>query len=343
MQRVRKQILISAVSIFILVPIASVSDSESGAEEKLDLELRLKPGQKYDMRLTTELKREDESFMFVRGMRFEVEEVSANGIALIKVTYRTLIQDATRQVISDGGCRAVVVGPRLVCFQYDSTRQSVEDNYPEVPAIGAAGLGESFIIKVTPKGKVIGLFGLEEMQTRIAERVIAWDEKYFKKKGYEYDELRREVRRHNTKSHYSEYEIKNVLSDLIIAFPEQPLAIGGSWMDKVKIWGKNNEIDGTYTLKNNENGIVAINLSAKRTAEEEPFSWVNNEGRAVGFKIVGFCEGMFELEQQTGWLANSKVKTRFTGKVIDAEANDQMTKPILEEEVITVETVVLVD
>lgn len=303
--------------------------------KKLDLKLQSKPGQRFGVRLTTELYCGDESFEFERGVGFEVEEVDPNGVTTIRVTYRTLKLDITCQVASTGCCRTDVGDPRLVRFQYDSTNQSV--NIDLSIAIEAAGVGESFIIKVTPKGKIVDLDGIEQMQTRIAKRVIAWDQKYFEKKGYQYPELRKEVKTHNTKSHYSEREIKNMLSDMIMVFPEQHVGIGDSWIDKVKIWGKNYDLSGTYTVESAGKGILTVSLSAKRTSREQPFSWVNNEGRKVGFRIIGSYEGRFEIEQETGWLVRSKVKTRFTGEVIDAEANDAETKPILEEEVITVE------
>ena len=361
----RKQILTSTVSIFTVVLIAGLWPAESCAAEKLDLKLRLKPGQKYGMRLITEMKRmetmegkqEHESFMFDRGMGFEVKEVDANGVALVEVTFQTL----RMKVIRAGGYR----------MEYDSTKQSAADDYSKVPAIEAAGLGESFSIKISPKGEIIEVEGLEEMCLGMIEKVDEWDKKYLRlemvpcrreetsgsgetgqspvimdweKMSPSYKKVWREVRRHNIKeSTYSEKEIRNMLSDMIMAFPDQPLEIGDSWTDKIKIWGKNEDIDGAYTLKDTKKGAVTVDLSARRTTEEEPFSWVNDEGREVGFKIVGSYEGNFEIDQKTSWLVRSKVKTRFTGKVIDKEANDQMTKPILMEEVITVEPVVLGD
>ena len=329
----KKQTLISAVSIFILVLIAGVWAAESHAVEKLDLKLRLMPGQTYSVRHTHKVKYENDSFLYVRDIGFEVERADANGIAMIKVTYQALKMDITRESF-DGGCGVKLARPILVRIQYDSTKQSLADDDPNLPVIEAAGVGESFGIKITPNGKIIGLYGLERMHTRIAERVIAWDKEHLEKK---WAERLKVVRRHNTRSYYSEREIRNMLTDVFVTFPEQPLSVGDSWTDKVKIWGKNYEIEGTYTLKDNEKGIVAIDLSAERTPEEEAFSWVNNEGRTVGFKIVGSFEGRFEVEQQTGWLVRSKIKTWFTGKVIDKEAKDQMTKPILQEEVVTVE------
>ena len=354
----QKQILISVVSILIFVPIGNVLATDNFAAEKLDLKLRLKPGQKYDMRLITELKRtetiegkqEHESFMFDRGMGFEVEEVDADGVAKVRVTFRTL----QMKVIRVGGFRS----------EYDSTKQSVADDYSKVPSIEAAGLGESFSIKISPKGEIIEVKGLEEMYSRIFEKVEEWNEKYlimemvpcketerscsskttrspttlsWKEMSESNKKVWREVRMHNIKATYSEKEIRNMLSDMIVAFPEQPVAIGGSWVDKMKIWGKNKDIDGTYILTNSEGGIVAMDLSAKKTAEEQPFWRVNNEGREVGFKIIGSCKGSFEIDKTSGWLVCSKVNMRFTGQVIDEEANDQMTKPILKEEVISVE------
>jgi len=325
----QKRVLLSAVLILILLLIPSFWAAESCANEKLDLKLRLKTGQKYGVRLTTELKtsktigdkKEHESFMFAKGMGFEVKELEANGVASVKVTYRTLQMKVARA----GGYR----------MEYDSRKQSIADGYSKIPAIEAVCVGEKFEMRVVPEGKIIELKGVEQMHSRMIEKINAWDEKYLKIGFYErHKESFKERRRLNTKSIHSEKEIKNMLSDIIMAFPERPLGIGDSWTDKVKIWGKNYEIEGTYTLKDSKQETVTIGLVGKRTLEEEPFSWVNNEGREVGFKIVGSCQGTFEVDEENGWLIRSEVNMRFTGKVIDEEVNDQMTKPILEQEVI---------
>ena len=345
----------TASSVFIVVLIAGIWASDSCAAEKLDLKLRLKPGQKYDMRLITELKRtetikdkqEHESFMFARGMGFDVKQVDASGVASIKVTFRTLQID----VIQEGGVRV----------EYDSTKQSIADDYSKIPVMDAASVGESFVMKLTPKGKIIELNGVEQMHERIIKKILKWDETFLRMVPCATKEMSsisktdqpdirgwkdmsqkskkrwKEMRRRNTKAHYSEKEIKNMLSDMIMAFPDQSLAIGDAWTDKVNIWGKNDEIDGTYRLKDSEKGTIVIDLSAKRTPEEEAFSWVNNEGREVGFKLVGSCEGSFEIDQNTGWLVRSKFRTRFTGEVIDPEADNQMPEPITEQELIIVE------
>ena len=352
----KKQIIL-AVSIFIFIQIAGALVAESSAAEKLDLMLRLNPGQKYGVRLIMELKRtetiegrqEHESFMFARGIGFDVKQVDDNSVASVEVTFRTLQVNIAR---GDFRC------------EYDSTRQSIADGYSKVPEIEAASAGEGFVIKLTPKGEVIEIKGLEEMYSRIFEKVEEWNEKYliiemvpcgetegsssskttrspttlsWKEMSESYKKVWREVTMHNIKSTYSEKEIGNMLSDMIMTFPDQSLAVGDAWADKVKIWGKNSEIDGTYTLKNSKNGMVAIDLGAKRTAEERPFSWVNNEGREVGFKLVGSCDGSFEIDQNTGWLMRSKSKARFTGKVIDPEANNQTPESIMEQELIIVE------
>jgi hypothetical protein len=342
----QKRILISIVSFFFLDLIVSVLPTKSCAAEKLDLKLRLKPGKKYDMRLITDLKRsktikgeqKNESFMFAKRMGFEVKEVDNNGVASIEVTFRTL----QMKVIRAGG----------YSVEYDSSKQSIAEDYSKMPAIEAAGVGESFIIKLTAKGKIIGLKGLEQMHSRIIEKVNEWDEKYlimemvscgkkeasstskadsppvvrkWKEMSEKYKENWKEKRRHNIKSNYSEKEIKNMLSDMIMVFPDQSLAIGDAWTDKVRIWTKTQEINGTYRLKDSKKGTIVIDLSAKRTAEEEPFSRVNNEGRKVGFKLVGSCQGSLEINEKSGWLIRSKLHMRFTGSVSK------------EEEVITVE------
>jgi hypothetical protein len=328
----QKRILISAVSALVLVQIADVWAAESCSAEKLDLKLWLKPGQKFDMRLITELKgsetiegrEEHESFMFAWGMGFEVKEADPNGAASVKVTYQTL----QMKVIRAGGYHV----------EYDSTKQSIADDYSKIPAIEVAGVGESFEMKVTPNGRIIELSGIERMHHRISEKVIGWDEKYVKTKYYErHRESLQEMRRLNTKSYYSQEEIKNMLSDMIMFFPGRPLAIGDSWTHKVKIWGKNYEIDGTYIVKDRQKGTVIINLTANRTPEEKVFSSVNNQGREQRFKIVGSCKGSLEIDEQSGWLIRSRVDMRFAGELIEKAGDKKMAQPTLQQEVITVE------
>jgi hypothetical protein len=230
--------------------------------------------------------------------------------------------------------------------EYDSTRQSIADDYSKIPGIEAASVGESFVVKLTPKGEIIEVRGLEEMYSQIFEKVEEWNEKYlimemvpceeaegscsskttsspttlsWKEMRESTKKVWREVRMHNIKSAYSEKEIRNMLSDMIMTFPDQLLAIGDSWTDRIKIWGKNQEINGTYRLKDSKKGTIVIDLSAKRTAEEEPFSWVNNEGRKVGFKLVGSCQGSIEIDEKSGWLIRSKMHMRFTGSVSENE------------------------
>lgn len=345
----KRRILTPTISIFCVLLFPCVLAGEDLANDKLDLKLRLKTGQKYDMRLTTELKRKNESFMFAKGMGFEVKEVDTNGVASMEVTFRTVQVNIIRE-----GFRC----------EYDSTKQSIADDYSKIPEIEAAGVGETFVIKLTPKGEIIEVKDLEEMYSRIFEKVEEWNEKYlimgmvpcketekscsskttrspttlsWKEMSESNKKVWREVRMHNIKATYSKKEIENMLSDMIVAFPSEPLAVGNSWKDKVKIWTKAREIEGNYTLKGIEKGTVTIDLTAKRTPKEEPFSWVNDEGSEVGFKLVGYCEGMFEVDQQTGWLLHSKVKNVFTREIIDKEGENKQPQTYLKEELITVE------
>jgi len=345
----KRRILTPTISIFCVLLFPCVLAGEDLANDKLDLKLRLKTGQKYDMRLTTELKRKNESFMFAKGMGFEVKGVDTNGVASMEVTFRTLQVNIIRE-----GFRC----------EYDSTKQSIADDYSKIPEIEAAGVGETFVIKLTPKGEIIEVKDLEEMYSRIFEKVEEWNEKYlimgmvpcketekscsskttrspttlsWKEMSESNKKVWREVRTHSIKATYSKKEIENMLSDMIVAFSSEPLAVGNSWKDKVKIWTKAREIEGNYTLKGIEKGTVTIDLTAKRTPKEEPFSWVNDEGQKVDFKLVGSCKGTFQIDEETGWLVRSKVNMRFTREVLEKPENGKKTEPVVEEEIITVE------
>jgi hypothetical protein len=311
--------------------------------EKLDMRLRLKCGQLYGARLIRDLKitrtiqndEGEEDFMFAFGMDFEVEDVDANEVARMKVTYRTVKADITRWPSDSGCCGGACDSPVSRRFRYDSTKDSVADVYSEIWAGNAAALGESFIVKVAPKGRIIEFEGLDEMHRRMIDKVAGWDGEFLSVDARTLACLK-EVTEHSIKVYYREDEMRNMLGDMIMAYPERPVGFGESWVGKVRIWGNQHEIDGTYTLKGNDDGVTVVDLAAERDLDEGPCPWVDGKEHNKDFRLAGSCNGSFEIDEASAWLIRSKLNMRFTGEVIEEADAKQVTEPILEEEVIIV-------
>jgi len=359
-----------AVGIFVLIFVVGILASDSDATEKLDLKLRLKPGQKYGMRTIME----DKISQTIGGKQlnishtkstavgFEVKEVDANGIALVKVTYRTL-QEKT--VSPEGG------------MEYDSTKPDTHAENPLAPTYTAM-MGESFVMKVAPEGKIVELKGIDEMFGRMAEKIIKAEDELISKApmgickrkknnsaaaGEAQEEIsaeekaRRRIERLNKRygsrkkrkealkemikkmPMFGEDQIKNMLSDMIMVFPDRPVGIGDSWTAKMILASQSLpiEIDGTYTVKGSKKGVVIVDISSKRDLDDE--------GVPIGkvrMKIAGSYQGTLEIDEASGWVIRSKANMKFSGEMKMA-ANKQMpqgmTVPISIESVITVEPI----
>ncbi len=161
-------------SVFVLLIAILVSDS--GAAQKLDLKLRLKPGQKYGILITTEDevaqtimgRQQDISHTKAMGLEFDVEQVDANGIATIKVTYRTLKEKTSSWA---GG------------MEYDSTKPAGTFADNPLALTYAAMMGQSFGMKVSPRGTIVEVNGIEQLFEEIAEKIVAAEDDLIKTKG----------------------------------------------------------------------------------------------------------------------------------------------------------------
>lgn len=349
-----------AVGIFVLIFVVGILASDSDATEKLDLKLRLKPGQKYGMRTIME----DKISQTIGGKQlnishtkstavgFEVKEVDANGIALVKVTYRTL-QEKTK--MGTGG----------TVFEYDSTDPCTAVGNPLAPTY-AALMGDGFIMKATPEGEIVGLDGIDEMFSRMAEKVVQAEDKMIssappgtcniKNTGKSQEEMsvderaRKRIERINNQYGgrekrieavekmiknnplFAEKQIRNMLGNMIMPFPSRPVGIGDSWTAKMISATQSLpiEMDRTYTVKGSKKGVVIVDVSSKRHLDDEAVL----VGK-VRMKLAGFYQGTSEIDGTSGWMIRKKANMRFSGEV----TQQGMTVPISIESVITVEPI----
>ena len=138
---------------------------------------------------------------------------------------------------------------------------------------------------------------------------------------------------------FSEDQIKNMLSDMIMVFPDRPVGIGDSWTAKMILASQSLpiEIDGTYSVKASKKGVVIVDVSSKRHLDDEAVPI----GKAR-MKIAGSYQGTLEIDEASGWVIRSKANMKFSGEM-KIDANKQMpqgmTVPISIESAITVEPI----
>jgi uncharacterized protein YuzE len=314
---------------------------------QIELKLKLEAGQKFKVRLNQELHRiggefkKGEDFNFEREMAFAVESIDEKGTAKIKITFERIAHDITRETL-DGGCGVKLTEPVWMRYKYDSTKQSIDNNDPNIPAIDAGSIGESFFIAISQQGQIEEFWGLEEMQSRIAEKAIYHTNKTLAARlGERYEKIRskyEELEKHNTKAQYSERELKTILTDVFWVWPKGVLKVGQSWDGSIDIWGKSRHIPAKYKLDNDANGVLFVVFEGSRTADDEPFKWVNDEGKVISFNIVGSCKGELQIDKKTGLLIQTKVQSEFTKETVGEEKKKEC-KPLIEKEIITLKRI----
>jgi len=317
---------ILAVLVFVLT--ACIWTTESCAAEKIDLKLRLKPGQKYGVRVITDQKisqtmQEQEQkidYLTDMGMGFEVLAVDADGTASVKITYQTI--------------RAKMSGT-MGMIEYDSTETdaAVGEDDTEKQMIGQmfeGMVGLSFVMKVNTQGKVVEVKGFKEMMQQMAEKIGADD-------PAENEEIKEFL-----KNFLSEDKVKMMGSNMSLAFPSQPVGIGDSWTDKETMSvGFPIEIDNTYTLKESKNGVAIVDISSMMDLGENGAS-IEIGPMKMNMEMTGSVQGTSEINEASGWMIRSKMKMQLAGQMSIAP-NEQMpegmTVPMSIESVITIEPI----
>jgi len=336
----------AAFTMFLFILIVGLSAPKGYAVEKLDLILRLEPGQKYDVQVTTENKikqtiegtQQDINHTKTTGLDFEVEKVDANDIASIKVTYQTL-QEKTESTF--GG------------FEYDSKKTYTAKDNSLAPAYTAL-MGQSFIARVTPKGEIVGLDGLDEMFSRMAEKILVAEDEFISKapmgtckikqdgnsttikeeisaeerakrriektdKMYGSREKRKQAIKEMIEKYpfFSEKQMEDMVRNTIMVFAGRPVGIGDSWEGKVVCsYAPLPDIGVTYTLKEDKQEVVDINVSSKIDLDNVPASIEGNPAPQV--KMTGYYQGTSQIDKASGWIIHKKVTMQLSGQLMQS-------------------------
>jgi hypothetical protein len=298
---------------------AIVSDGYS-AEEKFDLKLKLKKGQKLGLRMVTNQKmsqtvmgqEQNMNQMMAVGMSFEVLDVDAEADMSIKTAYQAI--------------HARMEGPMGV-LEYDSTKPAEPAAGNPMAAMYGAMLGSSVVLKISPKGGVLGIEGIDKMIEKMADKMAT-------------DEAMKQQMKESMKNFINEEKMKEMSGTMVATLPENPVGIGQTWTNKISVpVGFPMEIEATNTLAEHKDGVFTIRTNAKFDSGNEPKP-VEMGPMKMTMKMKGEQKGTIQIDAATGWIISRKTDMKFTGQFM-AEANEQMpqgmTVPMTIESVITVE------
>jgi hypothetical protein len=285
------------------------------------------------------------------GLEFEVEEIDANGIAWIKVTYLTLQEKAES-----------VPGK----MEYDSTKPDAATDHAFALTYSAM-IGQSFVMKVTPEGKMLELQGIDEMYLGMAEKIVEGEDESVRKRATERmaegaeERTERYIEALNQKYGsrkkreeavsdlikknplFTEEKIRGMVGNVIMPFPGEPAEIGDSWHGGMVLPAAAPvDIDLTYTLKEKRQGVVVIGISSKIELVDEAASTQDSPLGPTKASMTGSYEGALEIDSSSGWMIRKKATMRCSGKMKMAP-NKQMPQgmalPMSMESITTVEPI----
>jgi hypothetical protein len=325
--------------------IAAIWCNNCFAAESIDLKLRLEPKQKYSLRIIEKYQSLSWNNAIINNevtneLEFEVEKVDADNVASIKVTYLKLKEKSASQY-----------GQR----EYDSTNPEISADNPFALTYSSM-IGQGFIMKVSPQGKILELTGVDEMYLKMAEKLAdSEDEDLRKKLGdkaqraideknkrYGSRDKRVEALKERLKKNpmIGEWRFMELVTNVVVPFTGKPIGIGDSWQAGVMHLSMlPDEIEETYTLKEKNRTFYTIDISSKIDMDNVAVT----EGRSQAkVSLKGSYEGSLQIDQTSGWLIRKNATLKITGEMKIA-ANKQMPKenttPISKEYIITVEPI----
>jgi len=331
--------------------IAAMWCTNCSAGEDIDLKLRFKPKQKHNLRIIEENKISQKAMgqsidinqTKTTELEFEVETVDVNNIASIKVTYLKLKEKGGSQ---DGQ------------MEYDSTNPDISADNPFAPTYSAM-IGQGFIMKVSPIGKILELMGVDEMYLKMAEKLAdsededlrkklgdkaqsAIDEtnKRFGSRAKRIEALKEKIKKLPM---FAERQFMELLANVAVPFAGKPIGIGDSWQAGVmRLSMVPDEIEGTYTLKEKKQTFLTIDINSKIDINNVTVPMMGSPQGQTKVSLKGSYEGSLQIDQTSGWLNRKNATLKIAGEIKMA-ANQQMpqgmTIPMSVESVITVEPI----
>jgi len=233
------------------------------------------------------------------GLKLEVLDVDAQGNMQIQYTYLWT--------------RLKQVNP-VAQVDYDSSSKS------PVPA-GAEGfaalVGQSYTVKMTPKGQILDVNGVEQLREAVLKKSLAGAEAPM---GM------------NPVTPYIEKDsLKQMTESNMAIYPDKPVNVGDSWSRAVAFKvGFTIAIQSKWTLQKEEAGVATIAAAATlRTDPNAPPMEAN--GMKVKSDLSGTGEGTLTVAEATGLITSSKEHQQLKGQIsiiASADAPPMMTMPM---------------
>jgi hypothetical protein len=216
------------------------------------------------------------------GVKMDVLDVDGQGNMRIRRTYDWSMTKRT--------------GP-MGNLDYDSAKQTTP---PPGAEPFAALLGQSYVVRISPKGEVLEINGVEEMQAAVRKKLPA---------GAQGDPAMSVLSQFLDKN-----SLKQMIEGELDVYPGKPVEVGESWNKKRVVTPMFElTIDSKWTLQKLENGVAIIaTTSTSRSDANRP---VETGGMKMRFDLAGTQGGTIRMQEATGLILLGQAQQQLKGEI----------------------------
>lgn len=217
------------------------------------------------------------------GMKLDVLDVDATGNMRIQYT---LIWCMSKQTGAMG------------TLSYDSAQQATP---PAGTESLAAFLNQSYVVKLSPKGRVLDVNGIEQMKAAVQKKLPP---------GAEAGPMG------NVAATFLDKQgVKEMTEGQMAIYPDKPVESGQSWSEKRVLKAGFGRIEESqWTLQKQEAGVATIALTA--TIRSDPSAPpMDAQGMKLRFDMSGSGEGTIRIVEATGLIQMEQDHQQLKGEI----------------------------
>jgi hypothetical protein len=276
----------------VAVACALLPNAARAADDKVGLKFRLEKDKAYGLKVTIE----QEIVQWIEGAEQETTQTIGIGETL-NVTAVDAEGTMTVEVVF-GPMSIKSSGPQGE-FEYDS------ENPPDEIALQArafaAMVGQGFTMKLTPKGHVTAIEGVDEMFQKIFDAVELPE-------GQMKEAIMTDLKRQ-----FGDAALSEMMEKTMAMLPTEPVGVGDSWDRTMTVTtGLPSTIEDTWTLVDRKDGLATIEVKSTLKPNEDappmkmgPFS--------MKFGLSGTQTGTLKLDEATGWFVGGTFNQELSG------------------------------
>ena len=273
-----------------VVGITSVALCHSG-NAAVSLQLKLAKGKTYyqrtvvDQHITQTIMNQAQVVDISVGMGMKLDVLDVDSAGNMQVRY-TFIWCMSKQTTPMG------------TVAYDSAQQATP---PAGAEPLAALLNQSYVVKLSPKGKVLDIQGVEQMKEAVQKKVPA---------GAEAGPMG-----NITNQFLDKQGLKEATESLLAVYPDKPVEPGASWSEKETLTAGFGRIEESkYTLQKQEAGIATIGVTLTFRANPDAAP-MEAEGMKMRIDMSGTGEATIRVVEATGLIQMEQGRAQLKGEI----------------------------